>query len=237
MCRPDLSSALVVLIVCLVTDGCAEVEPGAPARVAFGATVFDAGHVQQGDRVEHAFVFRNSGDRDLRITRIRASCDCVAVKEIDSVVPGGATAEIAASLDTAGLFGDVRRTIAVFTNDPSSPAVLLKLEAEVDFTVAANPRRLYVGRVRPGDDARTFGRVVLDGGAEVTAVGSDGAVITPHLVEPAAGSVPAPERRFRIHIQEQAPAGPFTEAVTVRTTSRATPSLTIPVTGVVEGKS
>ena len=235
--RPRSFSILALALMACLTLSCSEAEPGVPARIAFGEKAFDAGRVQQGAKIEHTFVLRNSGERDLRIRRLRTSCDCVVTTGGDGVVPSGATAELGASFDTAGLFGDVTRTIAVFSNDPSSPAVLLKLKADVAFDVAANPRRLYVGRVDPGEDVRMPGRVVLDSGAEVVGIDTGGTVIAARLVEPVAGSVAMRERRFQIHIQDNAPRGPFTEAVTVRTTSDSTPSLTIPVTGVVEGIS
>lgn len=233
--RATLSLSLAV-IVGLLACGCAEVPPGAPPRIAFGERVFDAGSVRQGARVEHAFAFRNAGERDLRITRVRSACDCVALAETESIVPAGATAEIRAALDTAGLFGAVTRSIVVFTNDPSSPAVLLKLGADVGFAVAAHPRRMYVGRVQPGDEVRTQGRVMLAEGTQVAALESAGAVVRARLIEPTAGT-PSGERRFAIHIRKEAAPGPFTEEVTVRTTSNATPAVTIPVSGVVEGKS
>lgn len=228
---------ILILLASVCAFSCDQVEPGAPARIEFGATVFDAGRVPQGTKIDHAFAFRNAGERELRITRVRASCACVAVADTDSAVQAGVTAEIAASFDTTGLFGEVTRTIVVFTNDPTSPAVQLKLRADVQWDVAANPRELYVGRVQPGEDVRVQGRVMLTGGTEVAGIDSTAAVVVARLVEPAPGSVQESARRFQIHIQEQAPPGPFTEEVTVRTTSRTTPLLTIPVSGVVEGKS
>lgn len=228
---------LLIVIACLVVAGCAEVEPGAPARIVFGETTFDAGRVPQGAKIDHAFAFRNTGERELRISRIRATCECVAVTEADSAVPAGATADVAASLDTTGLFGPVTRTIAVFTNDPSSPAVLLKMSAEVVADVAAKPRLLYLGRVRPGDEVRMQGGILLGDGTEVAGIDAAGAVVAGRLVEPATGSVHERRRRFQIRIKDQAPPGPFTEEVTVHTTSRGTPVLTIPVSGVVEGET
>jgi hypothetical protein len=235
MLRRTRALARYAVIACVFTAGCGEAESRAPARIVLGETTFDAGHVSQGAKIEHEFVLRNAGERDLRITRVRSSCDCTAAA--DSPVAPGATAEIHASLETEGLFGDVTRTVVVFTNDPSTPAVLLKLKADVGFDVAANPRRFYVGRVAPGEDVRVQGRIMLGGGTRVAALESTGAVVTARLVEPAAGSVAADERRFQIHVRDGAPAGPFSEEVVVRTNSSATPALAVPVSGVVEGKS
>ena len=230
--RPTL-----LLLAALALASCGEPTSGSAPRIQFGETSFDAGRIEQGARVEHVFVFRNGGDRDLRVTRVRPSCDCTAAVSSDATIAPKGTAEIATSFDTSGLSGKVTRTISVFSNDPAAPATLLHLTADVDFDVAAEPRRLYVGRVHPGDEVRVQGRIVLDGGAQVTRIESSGPVVAAELVEPAAGSPPRNERRYRVRIAENAAAGEFTNEVTVHTTSRSTPMLAIPVVGVVEGKA
>jgi hypothetical protein len=215
---------------------CGESTPGSAPRIQFAETTFDAGRVAQGARVEHVFVFRNGGERDLRVTRVRSSCDSTAGVSSETTIAPKSTAEVTASLDTAGLFGKVKRTISVFSNDPTAPATLLHLTADVDFDVAAEPRRLWVGRVHPGDAVTMQGRIILDGGTQVTGIESSGPVVTAELVEPAFGSPPQNERRFQVRIAESAAPGQFTNQVTVHTTSRSTPMFAIPVVGVVEGE-
>lgn len=226
----------LLLLAALALVSCGESTSATAPRIEFAEKSFDAGRVEQGARLEHVFAFRNGGDRDLRVTRVRPSCDCTAAVSSDETIAPKGTAEIATSFDTAGLSGKVSRTISVFSNDPAAPATLLHLTADVDFDVAAEPRELYVGRVRPGDAVRMQGRIVLDDNAQVIRIESSGPVVSAELVEPAAGSPPRNERRFRVRIAENAAAGEFTSQVTVHTTSRSTPRLAIPVVGVVEGE-
>jgi len=47
-------------------------ESGAPA-IAFDAKEFDFGSVDQGETVEHVFTFRNTGNADLVIEKVRSS--------------------------------------------------------------------------------------------------------------------------------------------------------------------
>jgi hypothetical protein len=204
-----------------------------PPLIELAETRYDAGRVRQGERVEHTFVFRNAGQRDLRISHVRPSCDCTATGA-ESVVPPGQTGEIVASFDTAGLAGEVTRTTAVFSNDPSAPVVHLKLIASIDFDVAANPPSFYVGSVQPGEEVRVQGRLAVAAGNEIARIESPGSVVEARLVEPAAAGAPAAERRFRVRIRDQAPAGAFTENVIVHTSSPRTPTLPIAVVGVVE---
>jgi hypothetical protein len=221
------------LIAGLALLGCGQADPGAAARIDLAETAFDAGRLRQGVRIEHVFVLRNTGGHDLRITRLRPSCDCSATIDTDAAIAPGSTAEITAACDTSGSFGHIVRTVSVFTNDPVTTAVRLELSAEVDFDVAANPRQLYVGRVRAGDEVRTQGRIVFGGGAQITAIESSG-LVSARLVE-TAGAGPHPERRFQVRISDQAPPGSFTNEITIRTTSPTTPVLTVPVVGIVEG--
>jgi hypothetical protein len=226
---------LLLSVLLLSLFGCDAAEPGTAARIQFAETSFDAGRVEQGARVEHRFAFRNGGGRDLRVTRVRPSCDCSIALSSVTVIPPTATAEIAASVDTSGLFGRVTRTVSVFTNDPSAPATLLKLTADVEFDVAADPRQLYVGRVRAGDEVRMQGRIMLVGGTQVTRIEAPGKLFAARLVETAAGSPPRSERRFQVRIAGSAAPGEFTEQLIIHTTSRTTPKLAVPVVGVVEG--
>lgn len=207
-----------------------------PPRLELNETTHHAGRVRQGDPVNHAFVFRNRGERDLRISRVRASCDCTATGPRDAVEPD-ATGEIPVSFDTTAQFGSVARTVTVFSNDPSAPAVLLKLTADIEFDVAASPTQIYVGRVHPGDEVRVLGRVALAGNTEVVRIESPGAVADARLVGAPTDAGAWEERRLQVRIREQAPPGAFSEVVTIHTTSARTPVLTVPIVGVVEEKA
>lgn len=227
-------SRALLLVTLLGLTACGGPETVAkPPRLELRETAHDAGRVRQGQRVEHTFVLRNGGERDLRISRVRASCDCTAAGPQDVIEPG-ATGEIPVSFDTTGQFGSVTRTIGVFSNDPSAPAVLLKLTADVDFDIAAIPARIYVGRVRRGAEVRVLGRVALAGGAEVVRIQSSGQVADARLLGSPTDAGAWNERRLQIRIRDQAPPGAFTAVVTIHTTSARTPVLTVPVVGVVE---
>ncbi len=222
-------------IAALTLFGCGESEPLAAARIELAETAFDAGRMEQGARIDHVFAFRNAGGHNLRITRVRPACDCTATIDTQSAIPPGGTAAIAASCDTSGVFGDIGRTISVFTNDPIHTAIQLRLSAKIDFDVAGKPRRLYVGRVRAGDMVRVQGRIVVDGGVQITGIDSAGPIIAANLVEVAGGI--SGERRFQVRIADNAPSGEFSNDLIVRTTSPTTPVLTVPVIGTVEGRA
>lgn len=233
---PALAYRRTLLAIAALGLGACATEGIAPApRLEIAATIHDAGRVHQGERIEHTFVFRNGGGRDLRINRVRASCDCTA-GSVPGPIPPGAVGEIPVSLDTTGRFGRITRSIAVFSNDPAAPALVLKLVADVEFDIAADPPQFYVGRVRAGDEVRVLGRVVLADRTEIMRVESPGPVAKVHL-SPSVAAEGWSEHRLKVHIRENAPPGPFTDSATLHTTSARTPELSIAILGVVEERS
>jgi hypothetical protein len=234
MPRSNALFAALVVVFGLGIGSCGESRPSfGPPRIDLSEKKYDAGRVRQGERVEHTFVLRNGGQRDLRVSRVRAACDCTASGIEDPLEPG-AIGEIQVSLDTTGQFGNVTRTVAVFSNDPATPVVFLKVIADVDFDVAANPESLYVGRVRRGDEVHIPGRLALARGTEVVRVESPGAVAEARLAAAQTDVGAWNELRLHIRVREQAPPGAFAEVVNIHTTSALTPILEVPVIGVVE---
>jgi hypothetical protein len=231
--RSCVAASATFLTAISALAGCGETPfVAGPPRIELAETQSHAGRVRQGERIEHTFVFRNAGQRDLRISRVRPSCHCSAAAAA-AVVPPGRTGEIATSFDTTGLAGEVTRTTAVFSNDPSSPVLHLKLTADIDFDIAADPPAFYVGTVHRGEEVRVQGRLLIAAGKDIVRIESPGTVAEARLLVPTDGAAPE-ERRFRVRIREDAPAGPFTDNVIVHTSSSRTPTLTVAVVGAVE---
>jgi hypothetical protein len=223
-----------VILPILLFAACAHEErrPPAPPKILFSAMQHDFGLVEQGTRVRHAFRFVNQGEQDLSIDELRSACDCAATTEASRVLPPGSEGTIDVEFDTEDVFGPQRRTVTVYANDPESMVTVLTLTGEVVLDVAADPPRLYVGRLLPG---ATFWReiaVVVAESVDALSVETEGPRIS-------ASSEPLTDgrrgRRIRISVASNAAAGPIEETVVVRTSSARRPVLRIPVVGVVEG--
>lgn len=227
--RRGLAAALVAGSVA----GCVDHPRDArPPQVTFATTAHDAGTVSQGTRLVQTFAVRNAGGLDLTIDNVRTACDCVATIAGPRTIPPGGTAAIEATCDTARSFGSLSRTITVYSNDPAQPVTTLTLTADVDAAIAADPPALYVGRQAPG--ARVPFDVRLVFGAPTVgppaAIDVDGRAIT------VAGPTIAPDGtpRLRVALRPDAPEGPFTDTIWVRTDANRTTPLTIPVVGIVD---
>jgi len=100
-------------------------------QVKFEETTKDFGIVNEGDVIEHKFIFANTGNSDLIIRKIKASCGCTtAAPEVNILQPGKQTS-LTASFKTAGFTGRQSKSITVITNDPKQPNVVLRLSGTV----------------------------------------------------------------------------------------------------------
>lgn len=123
----------------------------APPRMVCDQPTHKLKDVWSGQKVEHAFVIRNSGGSPLQITNIEAACGCFVANDYPRSLAPGAQGEIKVSLQTVMGSREVHKEMQVTTNDPARPKVMLVIEGpltpriEVDPMFGANWGRLYPG--------------------------------------------------------------------------------------------
>lgn len=209
--------------------------PTAPPRLVFAETTYDFGRVAQGTRVEHRFPFVNDGGADLTITELRAACDCEAALIGGPDVGPHAAGAVQGRFDTDAVYGAQRRTITVYSNDPTRRSVLLTVTGEVLLDVAADPPQVYLGAVPP--DTPLVREVALRIGSDAVRIG------VPQFEAPQLalqlGDAPdgAAAMVLAIGTAPAAPPGPFTAVVRVPTTSARHPVLRIDVSGVIDASA
>ncbi|MFW2475715.1 MAG: DUF1573 domain-containing protein [Sediminibacterium sp.] len=80
-------------------------------------SLVDFGTITQGEKIQLKFRFRNTGNKPLFITDVRAGCGCTVPDYTkEAVVPGGEGAVTAAFDTNKAMTGDTRKTVLVFTN-------------------------------------------------------------------------------------------------------------------------
>jgi len=109
--------------------------------------------VTQGSKVEKVFTFKNVGDANLNIERVKSSCGCTAALLSSRELAPGESGEVRATFDSTRFQGLVVKTIYLYTNDPSHKVVQLHLRGEVKPEVSVTPRRLTLNAVVPGQEA------------------------------------------------------------------------------------
>src|SRR5512139_151327 len=208
--RRRVATAVLATALGMLLHACAQPKispPTAPAKIVLDHTEYDFGAVEQGTSVHHAYALKNAGGLDLTIDNVRTACGCTATAGGAHTLAPGASGSIEVTCDTADAFGPQNRTLTVYSNDPATPAVTLKLTGSVHAAVAVDPPQLCALEVM---------------GTSVEAA----------LAPPSGGTS---DKRLHISIRKDAPLGRFTDTITVRTSSPRHSLVSIPVTGVVDG--
>ena len=80
-------------------------------------SLIDFGTLTQGEKIHLKFRFRNTGNKPLFITNVRAGCGCTVPSYTKEAVMSGEEGEVTAEFDTnRSMPGDTRKTIVVHTN-------------------------------------------------------------------------------------------------------------------------
>jgi hypothetical protein len=76
----------------------------------------DYGKITQGQKLEVAFRFKNTGDKPLIIESVHPSCGCTVADPPKEPIAPGAEGEIKGSFDSNGKEGDQHKTLVVTAN-------------------------------------------------------------------------------------------------------------------------
>lgn len=102
-------------------------------------TVHNFESVPEGKMVKHSFIFKNGGDKELRILKVTTGCGCTAASFTERLLPGEEGA-IDVELNTLGYAGmDVIQTIQLTTNDPENKNPELQVRGPVTNFAKIDP--------------------------------------------------------------------------------------------------
>lgn len=212
-------------------------------RLTIVEPVKDYGIVPKGDKLEWAFVVKNTGDADLQIIAAKPGCGCT-VADFDKVIKPGATGKVTAHVDTTAFAGPIAKTVTLETNDPNTPTAQLTLHAIVKPYVEAYPAGFVRFNLLQGDaDTQT---VTLyseeDEPFQITniEVPADYIKATYSKIEKKDDLAPGVGRpgqnQYRINITvggPEAKIGPLADHIRVMTNSKHQPEYTISVAGLI----
>jgi Protein of unknown function (DUF1573) len=206
----------------------------AQPQLLIDGPVFDFGRVDQGMTVDHVFRLLNQGTTPLRLDEVRASCDCTLAEASATEIPPGQSAQVSVRLDTLRIAGPTTKTITIRSNDPAVPVAGLSLVGQVLTDAVAAPPMVFLGRFPQGRTAQ-YEVVVAAGRPEVsvsvTEVRSASRYLTARLEADGDGL----GQKVVVEISPEIPIGNFNAEVVISTTSARTPTVVVPVFGVVEG--
>jgi len=103
------------------------------ARIEFvDGKTYDFGKMAQSSKVEHDFVFKNTGKEKLILRKIKSSCGCTAVSPKDKEIEPGESSSIKAIFSSGTRKGRQNKSITVITNDPKNSRIILRISGEVN---------------------------------------------------------------------------------------------------------
>ena len=98
-------------------------EIGMPT-MSFEEDSYDFGEISQGEKVEHAFTFTNTGNADLIISSANGSCGCTVPSYPKEPIKPGQTAEILVVFDSNGKKGVQHKRITMVANTNPNKTVI-----------------------------------------------------------------------------------------------------------------
>ena len=120
---------LSVILICILLLACTACRKkgnpyaGLPAvilkdttSVVFPENQFAFGKINEGDKVEHIFKFKNTGDKDLIIANAWGSCGCTVPEYPKEPLKPGAEGEIKVTFNSTGKKGEQHKSVTVQMN-------------------------------------------------------------------------------------------------------------------------
>ena len=110
-----------------------EVKPEGPLPAfSFEEEEFDFGDINQGDVVEHVFVFTNTGEAPLLITDAKATCGCTVPDYPKEPIAVGQTSQMKVRFDSKNKKGQQNKTVTITANTyPSETQIKIKAQVAV----------------------------------------------------------------------------------------------------------
>jgi len=212
-------------------------------RLTIVEPVKDYGTVPKGEKLDWAFVVKNTGNTDLQIISAKPGCGCT-VADFDKVVKPGETGKVTAHVDTTNFAGPIAKGITLETNDPSNPTAQLTIHAIVKPYVEAYPAGFVRYNMLLGD-AETQSVTLYseeDDPFEIVKVDvpGDWVKVTPKQITEEAQRAPgvgkAGQNQYRLDITVGGPdakVGPLADRIHVVTNSKHQPEYFISISGVI----
>lgn len=203
-------------------------------RIHLSEKSFNFGSVPAGQLVTREFTIRNSGSGELRIIGTSPSCGCTVASFDPQVIAPGQSAVMKVEFDTSGFSGEKKKTVEIFSDDPSSPRVGVTMTGRVLPGPSIDPPILEFGNLIPGDPpARREKRFAVrapQGSGSVSKVTSASPFIEISEIERG-----AEEASYLVSITSNAPQGHFRDRVVVEFAGRSPEAINVPIVALIEG--
>ena len=98
--------------------------------LSFDETKHNFGTIKEGEKVRHAYHFRNTGEHPLLISNAVASCGCTVPSYPKEPIPPGGDGEIVVEFNSSGRDGHQQKNVLIYSN-AQEDAMSIGFEADV----------------------------------------------------------------------------------------------------------
>ncbi len=92
----------------------------------------DFGKIEEGQKLEVSFRFRNTGDKPLIVDHVQPSCGCTVADQSKEPVAPGAEGLVKATFNSEGHMGINHKTLFVYSNAKGARNAALQFVVEVE---------------------------------------------------------------------------------------------------------
>ncbi|HEX9860223.1 MAG TPA: DUF1573 domain-containing protein [Nitrospirota bacterium] len=212
------------------------VSPASAApRLALSATKWDMGEIYQWTNPSTTIYISNTGDRDLEITNVLASCGCTAVFLSEKVIKPGDKGSLRIDFASYNFSGKVNKIVRLTTNDPAAETTDITVAGNISEDKAGmgsiSPAEVDLGVVAPYETRYIDAEIKNSGNVDLNILGiemPDGFFLdssVPNLAK-ARGGIPV-----RFGYRPPRDKGPIEGEIKVKTSGREGNLLTIKLAG------
>ena len=204
-------------------------------KIAFDERVYDFGVVEPEDKPHHYFTFKNTGQVDLVISKVKSSCGCTAALLSEEQIPPGELGKIEIKFDPRGRRGKQQKTVSIHSNAENESVIQLTIQGVVKASVEVAPEQIFFGSVNNQEVYEKRIRVLGagDGKLKITHVETSSAFLTGEISPPQLGEIITYEVKIVLH--SGAPVGKLEETLTIHTNNETRPRLNVSIEGNVLG--
>jgi len=106
--------------------------PETTPKISVDANQHNFGTVKEGSVLTWDLGIKSTGDATLEVSDVQISCGCTAALLSNDKLKPGESGKIKIELDTKGMKGQKSRTIAIVSNDPFNPRMVITLFVNVE---------------------------------------------------------------------------------------------------------
>lgn len=101
--------------------------PKDPTTVQLIDSLYDFGKTTEGEIVQYSYRFKNTGDKPLVVSDVKASCGCTVPEKPEKPIMPGETGFILVKFNSENKPGEIHKTVTVTANtNPPFPSLVLK---------------------------------------------------------------------------------------------------------------